>query len=292
MFKGIIMDIKSNYIIVSKEGGEFVKLAKKNNLKVGDIIYFFKEDIYLEKNTYNRNSYVKWFISMGSAAALIIIFLNPLLKLFSPTTSKIYAVVSLDVNPSIELSLDDEGFIIEATGINDQGNMLNIDDIKGLTFENGVSILNEQLKTQNYLINNNSLLVGFSFLNDENIEYEKRIQDTVKDTFTNIEVAYMKGTPENITNAKQQGVSLGKYEAILKLQEDGLDDALENLTTQELLNLLKSNNGNVFLSKDKLEDIKDELDDRLDDDSDTEDDDSDNNDDSDDDNDLDDSDND
>ena len=65
--------------------------------------------------------------------------------------------------------------------------------------------------------------------------------------------------------AEAQGISLGKYEAIAKLDEDGIEEAFENLSTQELLDLLKSNNSNLFLNKDALDELQDELEDRLED---------------------------
>ena len=65
--------------------------------------------------------------------------------------------------------------------------------------------------------------------------------------------------------AAEQGISLGKYEAIAKLDEDGIEEAFENLSTQELLDLLKSNNSNLFLNEDALDELQDELEDRLED---------------------------
>ena len=90
----------------------------------------------------------------------------------------------------------------------------------------------------------------------------------VKTTFNETNVAFMKGTEESLSMAKEQGISLGKYEAILKLDEDGLEEAFENLSTQELLELLKVNNSNVFLNEDALDELQDEIEDRLEDEND------------------------
>ena len=47
MFKGIVMEIKDDYVIVMKEDGTLVRIQKKDNLKVGKSIFFFEEDIYI-----------------------------------------------------------------------------------------------------------------------------------------------------------------------------------------------------------------------------------------------------
>ena len=256
MFKAVVMEIKDNYIIVMKEGGEVVRINKKGNLKVGETIFCLDEDIYIDTRNNKNRSLKTWLIPLGAVAALMIILINPIFNMFSPGLNNTYAVLTFDVNPSIEFDL------------NDDGKILDIKSIKGLTVEEGSNKLKELLTNENYLGNGNSVLVGFSFLGTDNMEFQERIENMVKTTFNETNVAFMKGTEESLSMAKEQGISLGKYEAILKLDEDGLEEAFENLSTQELLELLKVNNSNVFLNEDALDELQDEIEDRLEDEND------------------------
>ena len=272
MFKAIVMEIKEKYIIVMKDGGEIVRINKKNDLKIGETIFCLDEDIYNGRVESKNKGLKNLLIPLGAVAALLLIFINPIFNRFSSNLNNTYAVLTFDVNPSIEFNLDAKGKIIDVKGINDDGKMLDINTIKGLTVEEGAVKLKEILTNNNYLGNGNSVLVGFSFLGGDNLQYEEKVQNVVKTTFNDTNVAFIKGNKQSLAMAEQQGISLGKYEAISQLDEEGIEEAFENLSTQELLDLLKANNSNLFLNEDALDELQDELEDRLEDEQEDEDD--------------------
>ena len=265
MFKGIVMEIKDDYVIVMKEDGTLVRIQKKDNLKVGKSIFFFEEDIYLKKESAKVIPFRKYIVPLGAIAALFIILINPMINRFSNNVSNTYAVLTFDINPSIEFELEENGIIKNVKGINDDGIALGVENIKGMSFKDGVIVLKELLMKNNYLANNNAILIGFSFMGDENITYEEDIQNIIKNTFKGTDVAFLKGQKSDLEKAESQGVSLGKYEALVKLDEDNFEDAIENLTTQEMIQLLKSNDKSIFLDEDQLEELQDELEDRFED---------------------------
>ena len=265
MFKAIVMEIKEKYIIVMKDGGEIVRINKKNDLKIGETIFCLDEDIYNGRVESKNKGLKNLLIPLGAVAALLLIFINPIFNRFSSNLNNTYAVLTFDVNPSIEFNLDAKGKIIDVKGINDDGKMLDINTIKGLTVEEGAVKLKGILTNNNYLGNGNSVLVGFSFLGGDNLQYEEKVQNVVKTTFNDTNVAFIKGNKQSLAMAEQQGISLGKYEAISQLDEEGIEEAFENLSTQELLDLLKANNSNLFLNEEALDELQDELEDRLED---------------------------
>ena len=272
MFKAIVMEIKEKYIIVMKDGGEIVRINKKNDLKIGETIFCLDEDIYNGRVESKNKGLKNLLIPLGAVAALLLIFINPIFNRFSSNLNNTYAVLTFDVNPSIEFNLDAKGKIIDVKGINDDGKMLDINTIKGLTVEEGAVKLKGILTNNNYLGNGNSVLVGFSFLGGDNLQYEEKVQNVVKTTFNDTNVAFIKGNKQSLAMAEQQGISLGKYEAISQLDEEGIEEAFENLSTQELLDLLKANNSNLFLNEEALDELQDELEDRLEDEQEDEDD--------------------
>ncbi|ATD55313.1 anti-sigma factor domain-containing protein [Clostridium chauvoei] len=95
MFKGLVMEIKNNTAIVMKDDGSIIKIKYKDGINVGDKIIFLKEDIIDIKNY----GYKKILSIAALFMVAILLYLN-----FKPTD--LYAVVSLDVNPSIDLKLD------------------------------------------------------------------------------------------------------------------------------------------------------------------------------------------
>ena len=273
MFKAIVMEVKEDYIIVMKEGGSLVKITKKGDIKIGQSIYCFEDDLYIEKVVKKRKSFTSYIVPLGVVAALLCVLCLPMIKNITPISNNDYAILTFDVNPSIEFNLDEEGKIINVTGLNNDANKLDIDSLKGLSLKEGAIKLKDMLINKNYLNNKNAVLVGFSFIGENNnITYEKMVQTTVKDTFTGTSIAFMKGNEAGIKKAKEEGISIGKYEAIAKLDEDGIEEAFENLSTQELIELLKANNSKVFLNEDALDELKDEIEDRVEDNNDEDDD--------------------
>lgn len=270
MFEGIVMEIKEAYTIVMKAGGEVLRVNTKDGLKVGQRIFCFEEDIYngpLEPKVINTRKIKKaWILPLSAVAIFMIFFLSPIINMFSPSNGSIYAVLTFDVNPSIEFELDDEGYIVEVKVLNEDGKKLNIQGIEGLTLEEGTVKLKGLLASENYLSEGNSVLVGFSFLGQEDLNFQERIERTMENTFKGTSVAFLKGNEQHVEKAKEQGMSLGKYEALLKLDEDGVEEAIENLSTQELLEILKLHNDKVFLNEEALDEVQDELEDRLEED--------------------------
>ena len=65
--------------------------------------------------------------------------------------------------------------------------------------------------------------------------------------------------------AKEKGVSLGKYEAMLKLDDDVLEEELEKLSVPELMDLLKEYSNTPYLDEEMKEEIQDELEDKIED---------------------------
>ena len=265
MFKGIVMEIKDDYVIVMKEDGTLARIKNKDGLKIGNPIFFFEEDIYVKKEAAKVIPFKKYIVPLGAIAALFIILINPIMNIFTSKMNNVYAVLTFDINPSIEFNLDEKGIIKSVKGINDEAIALGLDKIKGMTFEEGTIALRDLLSQSNYLNNNNAVLVGFSFIGNENIDYEKDIQQVIKNTFKGTDVAFLKGEKSDLEKAQSQGISLGKYEALVKLDEDNFEDAIENLTTQEMLELLRNVDGSIFLDEDQLEELQDELEDRLED---------------------------
>jgi len=96
------------------------------------------------------------FISMAVSAALIVIVAVAGFNGYN-TLYKTDSIIEFDVNPSIEFNLDEEGKIINVSGVNDDANKLDIDSLKGLSLKEGATKLKDILSSKNYLGNKNSV---------------------------------------------------------------------------------------------------------------------------------------
>ena len=260
-FKGIVMEVKEDYSLVMKEDSQIVRIKNKEGMKKGDINIFLEEDLYEEKISNNKNKN-KIIVSILSIAAVLAIVVLPMMQ-----NNKInsYALVSLDINPSINFELDDDMNIVSIRGINKDGKNLNLESLNGLTLDEGLKKLKLYLENEKYNLSKDSIIVGFTFLTDkEDNAYENDVKSIIGTEFKDSKTAFFKGTKENSEVAKQKGMSLGRYEAKLSMDEDIMEEQIENMSVEEILDLLK-NKKNIYLNEEQVEELQDELEDRLED---------------------------
>ena len=261
-FKGIVMEVKKDYSLVMKEDSQIVRVKNKEGMKKGDINIFLEEDLYEEKISNNKKNKNKIIVSILSIAVVLAIIVLPMMQ-----NNKInsYALVSLDINPSINFELDDDMNIVSIRGINKDGKNLNLESLNGLTLDEGLKKLKIDLENEKYNLSKDSIIVGFTFLTDkEDNAYENDVKNIIGTEFKDSKTAFFKGTKENSEVAEQKGMSLGRYEAKLSMDEDIMEEQIENMSVEEILDLLK-NKKNIYLNEEQVEELQDELEDRLED---------------------------
>ena len=217
MNRGIIMEIKKGYAIALNDNGIMEKIVPKKGMEIGQKIFYFEDDVVKTSNggTYRYNNFIK---SIGAIAALFLIVFTFFHTMKSDTA---YAVVSLDINPSIQIEADSKLKIISVEGVNNDGKNIDFTDVKGISLDDGIQKIKEKLIEKKYLDTNREVLVGFAFVkNEDNSSYEKDIKDVIQSTFNTEKVTYVKGDKEDVDEAKTKGISLGRYEASLVVDEN------------------------------------------------------------------------
>lgn len=217
MNKGMIMEVKKTYAIALNDEGLMDKIMSKQNMEVGQKIFYFEEDIV--KATANKahryNNFIKAFGSIAALFLLVFTFFNTM------NYEQAYAVVSLDINPSIQIEADSNQHIIKVEGVNIDGKNIDFTDIKDISFDDGIEKIKEKLIEKNYLDTNKEVLVGYAFIeNGDNSAYVDNLKDAIQSSFKTEKVTYVKGNKEAVDEAKTQGISLGRYEASLVVDEE------------------------------------------------------------------------
>lgn len=265
-FKGMVMEVKEAYALVMKEDGTITRILNKPGLKMGQKIFFTEEDI-VESSSINQKDKnpKKHIMAFIAAAAAVILMMIPLLKGVIPM-DKGYAMITFDINPSLSIKIDKNQTIVKAEGLNDDGKALDLEALKGKTLAEGSGILRNTILNKPEITNKDSVIVGFTFLNSkEDVEFEDKIKGVLNNNFKNFKVMYLKGNKEDLKMAEEKGISLGKYEAILRLDDDALEEKLEELSVPELMDLLKKHSNTPYLSEEIKEEIQDEIEDKIED---------------------------
>lgn len=209
-YKAIVMEIKEEYIIVMTDDASLVRIKKRGSLKEGDTIIFLEDDIL--KNSKKIKGISNIIVPFMYIASILMIIALPNLS------KKNYAVVTLDINPSIQLNIDKSKTIIKVLRLNKDAEKINLDDAIGMKLGEGLGNIKYNLEKENYKIKNDYALVGFAIIEDaKNITYEKEVKDIVKNSFKGTNTIYLSSNKKDLQLANKEGISLGRYLADKKI---------------------------------------------------------------------------
>lgn len=203
--RGMLIETKGPLGVVMTSDGRFVRVV------------LFKAQKELGREI--TASELRFSPVLGSliAACLIMIFLVGMwAKMLIPTAA---AYVALDINPSVELAVDNSGSVIDARGLDQEGKTLlaNI-KLKRIDIYKAVEIIVGEAAEQKYLnsTNNIVLLTVTNLKGDNSNEIdEKKLSFAVKLPPTASPVAVQaivgRATKEERKKAEKQGISAGRY---------------------------------------------------------------------------------
>ncbi|TAN66716.1 anti-sigma factor domain-containing protein [Paraclostridium sordellii 8483] len=209
-YKAIVMEIKEEYAIVMTDDASLVRIKKRGALKEGDTIIFLEEDILKKSKKIKCISNI--IVPFMYIASILMIIVLPNLS------KKNYAVVTLDINPSIQLNIDKSKTIIKVLKLNKDAEKINLDDAIGMKLGEGLENIKYNLEKENYKIKNDYALVGFAIIEDsKNATYEKEVKDIVKNSFKGTNTIYLSSNKKDLQLANKEGISLGRYLADKKI---------------------------------------------------------------------------
>ncbi len=204
------MEKRRNYTIVMDENGQFHK-AIPLELDIG-------------AQTYYENKNPKWFIiyrfltsSKFILPAILLLLLTCILPFYIWNSSEdTYAFVSIDIQPSLELVLNEDMNIKSIVALNEEAETLldNLSDIKGSFVSNGTAAILDKTAELSMLKERESVLIGVSYINNK--QEKDDITSELDDYFQNNKLynLVIYKVPVDIRNlAHEQQVSVNQVMA-------------------------------------------------------------------------------
>ena len=206
MKTAIILEIKDKIAVVMVNGGQFINVKARPEWQKGDVIT-------LQEKTRN----VKALYTV--AACLAVVFLASLggYKLYFTEAS----IISMDINPSLELSINCFDKVISSTSYNkDASKLLAEEDVKGLSYMQAIDALLKSETSQPYLEKNKYL--ELAVYSKHNTSMAKKVNSKVQSvtkTYPNVQVSCHRADKKTVTSAHRNHMSLSKYLTFLDLQK-------------------------------------------------------------------------
>lgn len=205
-YKGIIIEIKEKYSIVLKDDSSLIRIKNREGIKVGDVIIFLEDDIYILES--KKNIRTKFIAPIIAIAASLVLIIAPFIK---NQTSNAYALISLDINPSIQFELDEDKNIIDIYGLNEDAKKLMLDKVKGMSLDDGIKEIKDLLENENYNLKDNDAIVGFIFLtNNTSNKFENEVKNIIKQNLNDLNIVYLQSNKADSIRANEKGISIGR----------------------------------------------------------------------------------
>ncbi|MES9738940.1 anti-sigma factor domain-containing protein [Peribacillus frigoritolerans] len=222
MKKGVILSVNKRFVTLLTPEGEFLKTKRQEReYEVGEEITFTPAKQNFTLAFSNIHSSFKKTAVLSIASTFLILF-SILPSYFSGPVS---AYMTIDVNPSIELELDDDLEVLKLTGLNEDGKLVigQLKDWKGKDIKAVTNRIVETTKQLGYLKGNKQIVVSTTLMK-KNKELGKNLKEEIKeiseqDNVSKTKMKVIQATKSDRKQAREQGISTGKY-LEKKLNED------------------------------------------------------------------------
>uniref|UniRef100_UPI003CCC2928 anti-sigma factor domain-containing protein n=1 Tax=Dethiothermospora halolimnae TaxID=3114390 RepID=UPI003CCC2928 len=245
----IIKENKGENIVLTKDY-RYIKIKRKEGCQLGKEIIFTDDDIISRNN--------KRHIKYSIVAALMIFIIGSFVynNIVSENLGSAYAIVSLDINPSVEFEITDDYIVKNVSAINKEGNDLIIKDMIGMDINKAINISIEKAINGRYLTSTNNIVLISKVQLQENddVSFENNIIKSIKSNIKdkNLKIIYMEGNKEDYSNREDNDVSIGKYQLYKSVLGDKEDiRELKGMKVKEILEVKEER-------RKKKEEIKDE----------------------------------
>ncbi len=238
VYKGYVLKLEKDFAIVVTEQMEYLKVIKKEGLTIGRQIMFTEDDLYNEKK--------QVFRKFGIVAVLMFAICSAIFFTRFQIGNDVFAVVSIDINPSIELELNQKNQVIRTIPLNKEGKKLLTRNLKGMAAEEAVASIIHVAKEKYYITpNENYVLISAVIIQDGaqttneqfSEEIQQKVQEKIKKESVNLLCLSGQITKEDFNEARKNKISIGKYEIIKnieKTEQKGTLQQIKNMKVKEM----------------------------------------------------------
>ncbi|MHB1406918.1 MAG: anti-sigma factor domain-containing protein [Desulfitobacteriaceae bacterium] len=245
--KAVVLEISGSQYVVLVDDGSFRRLPNKYGVEVGEEIELKADAGWDAMKGINIMRGMQAWKAWAAAAALLLLTLTVALGWNFAQASTAVAFVSLDINPSVELTVNAREQVLKVSAVNSDGEkILQNLELKNLPVLEAMSKIMEQAVGMGYLTNEHSwVLVGLA--PNGGRQLSPALEEAVKSASGAVQekvkakVAVLQLTDQERVQAEQTGVSIGEYALWQSAKKAGVKvEAQELKTKTERVRLLET----------------------------------------------------
>lgn len=208
MKRGVIMELKDGVAVLMDGSGDIASASARPGWRVGDTVEFPRKQAHA----------ARW---AALAAALVLVVSA---GVFGGFYMSPYSLVSLDVNPSVELTLNRFDRVISATARNDEGaELLSLSGVQNKTASEALEVLLSGDYLTGYLGDDAYVTMTVQSPSGDREQALLGVMDTLAErelcaNYQNIRVDCVGVDSNTVAQAHGSGVTAGKYLALMELK--------------------------------------------------------------------------
>lgn len=204
------MEINRRFLTVLTPDGEFLHVRRQDQLyQVGQEINFSSKE--LEKKRVPFSMPIKVALT---ACAFVLVFIS-IIPVYQ--ANQVYAYMSIDVNPSIELGMNENLKVVELIPYNKDGEKIvhMLSNWKRKDIDEVILAIMNEINKQGYTKKNHDVVVSTVFVKDQhkdNNKLQKEIKVIEKEIAKeNLNMILVEASQKDRENAKEKGITTGIY---------------------------------------------------------------------------------
>ncbi|MDQ2088057.1 anti-sigma factor domain-containing protein [Herbivorax sp. ANBcel31] len=231
--EGVVLEFSKNKAIIINSENRYIMIKRKPDMLVGEVVeYEVFEEI--------KNKKVAGIASTVAAISAIIVVAFLLYNNIS-IEKKTYAFIDIDINPSIELRIDQDNRVLKSYYFNESAKeLLKEMELDGLSVNEAVGLIVEKSEREGLIqLNQEDVVYVSAALNeDADIKYDKELLNVIlKNIEINLNNLYNRKIQvktksvacELRKNARENNISMGKYSLFYEAVEEGLEITIEEV---------------------------------------------------------------
>ncbi|ANX13377.1 hypothetical protein ABE41_015315 [Fictibacillus arsenicus] len=225
MNKAIIVEVNSRHLIVLAEGGEFKKIKNTNPAyTVGQEISI---PVLKEKKDSIFSVFINWKTGTAGALAIFLLFFQVL----SPMSGDgVYAYVGMDMDPSLELNINEDMQVLAIVSFNEQGNTVleHMGEWKEKEIGYVTNLIFEACEDLGYLKSKEEVLITTTLSEDIPENQEKAMKEKINEVMTetakkkSVEMTTIVMSSKEREKAKKMNISPGHYAIYTAAKRSGI----------------------------------------------------------------------
>lgn len=235
--KAVVVEIKGKHAVVLSKSGEFIKVRNTGNLNVG-----YEVDIPSKVIDFNIRAAYK----IASIAAILIMIFGVSFGVYSYNLP--YSYVNVDINPSLEITVNMYNRIIDVKALNTDGEKLLHDgSYKNYDLNEGVKNILESAVEEGYIKagESNAVMLTVAGQDSKKVlkiqeEVANAAKETLKEDIIDTDVIVENLALKRRDEAQKLGISPGKLLLIEKLKEVNPEVNAEEYKDRPVGEIMKS----------------------------------------------------